>query len=165
MTRTPSLNCYGSSFRTLVLLPFRLCLDHSFKELSQNLSLSFQHRSPSFCECKDTTFLFHPTLFLKNFQLFLSCLICIWFTWCYNRKFSRFIWKLVVFYDFFRLFGSPFTHLLRRKYHKIPKTDEKPLCFDDGFLGRDVGDGVRGTGDRVRGTGCGGRELLLNTPY
>ncbi|MBO5810784.1 MAG: hypothetical protein J6R32_08170, partial [Bacteroidales bacterium] len=58
-------------FRTLVLLPFRLCLDHSFKELPlNNLPHFLQHRSRCFASAKVLLFPFPPTLFQLFFIYF-----------------------------------------------------------------------------------------------
>ena len=60
-------------FRTLVLLPFRLCLDHSFKELRKTLS-SLSARLPVVLRVQRyEKYLTHNTfdkLFFKNFHFF-----------------------------------------------------------------------------------------------
>ena len=88
-------------------LPFRLCLDHSFKELAKPC-LFFQHISPSFCECKGTKNSLHTTLFITFFWKIFTFLFIRWLPIYYKSVFPQknpvllpFSWKNTDFYDFF----------------------------------------------------------------
>ena len=120
-------------FRTLVLLPFRLCLDHSLKELSQKLSLYHSAPFPLFCECKGTTFSFLSNTFLNFFLFFLNYFYFGWLPTYYIMKNIRTSVISLRFFAFFRLFCSVLEPIWMKKYHKIQKSGEKQSGFSTVF--------------------------------
>ena len=117
-------------------LPFRLCLDHSLKELSQKPSLHHSAPFPLFCECKDTHFSFLSNTFLNFFLFFLNYFYFGWLPTYYIMKNIRTSVISLRFFDFFRLFCSVLEPIWMKKYHKIQKSREKQSDFSDVFFRR-----------------------------
>ena len=115
-------------------LPFRLCLDHSLKELRLTTSLLFNPAFPLFCECKDTHFSFPSNTFTNFFSLFLNYFYFDWLPMCYIMKNIQISVILLRFYVFFRLFCFVLGPIWMKKYHKIQKTREKQNGFSTFFL-------------------------------
>ena len=114
-------------------LPFRLCLDHSLKELRLTTSLLFNPAFPLFCECKDTHFSFPSNTFTNFFLFFLNYFYFGWLPMFYIMKNVRISVISLRFYAFFHLFCSVLGPIWIKKYHKIQKSREKQNDFSTVF--------------------------------
>ena len=147
-------------FRTLVLLPFRLCLDHSFKELPlNNLPLFLQHRSRCFASAKVLLFPFPPTLF-QLFFIYFSIIFHLAEKQCVTEAVFASFREKQPFSARFSLFFEDYRRFLSRKISQNRKIMTKTDAFWTSFLlleKRTVHDFGDGNGVRRRSL-----EYLIN---